>query len=748
MLQNTSEGAYVTFDVDDRDAGTFKHTFDGPAPSLLLAVSPKQSGVTFTTASDYQVTLPATYSNYVPETTNALMVGTPDGVTPNKFNFTHTCALLKITYANVPVGTTAFVLEASENISGTVSLTGTDLSDIEIANDNAGLTGSKVTLNLKNTVTATNSTVTFCVPVPTGSYDILEIYLKTADGKIAATDKSINKTITLNRGDVFTFPTVTLTAATVLTENFYSSKATENNYDCSSAFSTAANRADFDYTWSVGSGSSYVFTNGVRLGTGSATASIETSNMISGIDAGKVFAVKVYGAVWNTDGGKISVTYNGSTTTLDAANSAITTTTGTYSSSAFSNPTVFYFAKAESKNTLTIASSLKRIIIDKVEVVYGIVEQLPQVATPTFSEDEGDVDYETNLTISCATVGASIYYTTDGSTPDPTEPSQLYSGAITITDDVTVKAIAVKEDYRASAMASASYTVPQVATPSIDLKSNVITITCGTLSAQIRYTTDGTEPTGSSTLYSSTITVNPSDEYTLKAKAFKSGMKPSEMATRAIAYDDGSPVADPTFSKTSGTTWEYSTYITISSETEGSTIYYTTNGTTPTTSSSSGTAGAHTASVLVAPTMKAIAYKGGSSSDVSTATYNVTSTFTYSNSGGMTTTGGAQSGTLGSAIFAIANGALNEGKVDIRIYSGSSGTFSVPSGLVITKIVLTCTASGTSDYGPGKLSSSSGYSYSGKVGTWTGSANSVTLSASAQVRMTQVVVTYTNAPAE
>lgn len=75
-----------------------------------------------------------------------------------------------------------------------------------------------------------------------------------------------------------------------------------------------------------------------------------------------------------------------------------------------------------------------------------------------------------------------------------------------------------------------------------------------------------------------------------------------------------------------------------------------------------------------------------------------------------------------------------------RAYAGSQMTVSSSNGN-ITKIEVACTASGTSNYGPGKFSGE-GYSYSGKVGTWTGSAKSVSLSASAQVRITQIVVTY------
>ena len=60
----------------------------------------------------------------------------------------------------------------------------------------------------------------------------------------------------------------------------------------------------------------------------------------------------------------------------------------------------------------------------------------------------------------------------------------------------------------------------------------------------------------------------------------------------------------------------------------------------------------------------------------------------------------------------------------------------------ITNIEITCTAQSTSSYGPAKLSASPGsYSYLGYVGTWTGSAQSVTFTATQQARFTKIVVT-------
>lgn len=54
----------------------------------------------------------------------------------------------------------------------------------------------------------------------------------------------------------------------------------------------------------------------------------------------------------------------------------------------------------------------------------------------------------TSATLSCATAGASIYYTVDGSTP--TSASTAYSGAIALSDTTTVKAVAVKDGVSSS----------------------------------------------------------------------------------------------------------------------------------------------------------------------------------------------------------------------------------------------------------------------------------------------------------
>lgn len=78
------------------------------------------------------------------------------------------------------------------------------------------------------------------------------------------------------------------------------------------------------------------------------------------------------------------------------------------------------------------------------------------VSTPTFSPAGGTYTTAQTVTISCATSGATIYYTTDGTTPSAS--STVYNAAITINETTTLKAIAIKDD-TSSNVATATYTI-------------------------------------------------------------------------------------------------------------------------------------------------------------------------------------------------------------------------------------------------------------------------------------------------
>lgn len=77
-----------------------------------------------------------------------------------------------------------------------------------------------------------------------------------------------------------------------------------------------------------------------------------------------------------------------------------------------------------------------------------------------------------SATITCATVGAAIYYTLGTSPADPTSASTRYTGAVTMTDGQTIKAIAYKDGMKASEVTSKKYTTAQKLTYSFTIQTS------------------------------------------------------------------------------------------------------------------------------------------------------------------------------------------------------------------------------------------------------------------------------------
>ena len=114
----------------------------------------------------------------------------------------------------------------------------------------------------------------------------------------------------------------------------------------------------------------------------------------------------------------------------------------------------------------------------------GPVEPLPTVASPTFSPASCSFYPSANVTLSCATAGATIRYTLDGTTP--TASSTVYAGAIALSATTTVKARAFAAEMNPSAIASATYTRSEpaplvigkaVARPSTNYNGSVVSAT-------------------------------------------------------------------------------------------------------------------------------------------------------------------------------------------------------------------------------------------------------------------------------
>jgi hypothetical protein len=125
---------------------------------------------------------------------------------------------------------------------------------------------------------------------------------------------------------------------------------------------------------------------------------------------------------------------------------------------------------------------------------------------------------------------------------------------------------------------------PLAATPVFSPKAGTyttaqsVTITDVTAGAAIYYTSDGTTPTTASNLYGGPVTV--SSTQTLKAMAVASGYGNSAVGSAAYTIVAATPVFSP-----KGGTYTTAQSVTITDVTAGAAIYYTSDGTTPTTAS-------------------------------------------------------------------------------------------------------------------------------------------------------------------
>ena len=284
-----------------------------------------------------------------------------------------------------------------------------------------------------------------------------------------------------------------------------------------------------------------------------------------------------------------------------------------------------------SVNGATVASSISVNANDNTlyfESTAGLVQiessgTLALAATPSFTPAAGTFSSAQTVAISTTTPSATIYYTTDGSTP--TTSSSVYAGPITVSATETLQALAVATGYSNSTVGSAAYTITSVATtptftPAAGTYNSTQTVTISTTtpSATLYYTTNGSTPTTSSAVYSGPITVSATE--TLRAIAVAPGYSNSTVGS--AAYTITSVAATPSFTPAAGI-YSSTQTVTISATTPSATLYYTTNGSTPTTSSAvySGPV-----TVSATETLQAIAVAPSySNSTVGSAAYTITS---------------------------------------------------------------------------------------------------------------------------
>jgi len=195
---------------------------------------------------------------------------------------------------------------------------------------------------------------------------------------------------------------------------------------------------------------------------------------------------------------------------------------------------------------------------------------LPTLPSVTFSPATGsELPVSVTLSISGHS-GATIYYTTNGTTP--TTNSAVYSSAIGLTVETTIKAFGVESGYNNSSVGTAIYYLPTAPNPTISPASGSyyiplsVTISNSLSGAEIRYSTNGT----TWATYTNYLTFN--DDVVVRAKVVKAGYYDSATITNTYVVDPF-PIPATTIDPNGGVFTNAAT-ITLSNSTAGVLIEY------------------------------------------------------------------------------------------------------------------------------------------------------------------------------
>lgn len=336
-----------------------------------------------------------------------------------------------------------------------------------------------------------------------------------------------------------------------------------------------------------------------------------------------------------------------SITLYTSSDNSTWTTAGTFTkakgtqSVSISSPAANLYYKVE----FDCASGSSNGLITVSKVEYYIAGATPTCVQPTFSIASGAYTSTQSVELSTTTSGATIHYTTDGT--DPTASSSVYNSAIPVSSTTTIKAIAMKSGYDNSSIASATYAIVDHAGTQADpytVADALAVINAGVGMTNV-YATGIVKAIPYAYTSNNGITFNMVDniEDTDFLQAYKcTGTDAPNVVVGDVAVVYGNltyynnttyeftqgctlvslthsagTVLDPVFTPAAGG-YSGTKTVEITCATEGATIYYTTNGNDPTTSSN-----VYSSAIAVSSntTIKAIAYLNSNHSEVVTATY-------------------------------------------------------------------------------------------------------------------------------
>lgn len=237
---NTDAG-FKVYTCTDAATGTFGGVLEGATPSTV-AVYP--AGQYSLSTKELTVKMPASYE-YVATLAKTPMIAQISGSIDN-LAFKHIAALLKVSVKNVPPTATQLVLETDENIEGEFVISDCTVADAAITN--AGGSGKSVTVNFAAAGTFTD--MDFFIPIPTGTYDHFNLFLKDENGNKLAGRQFSGKTIArkdLASGDAISLPQLQLSDAIVLNDSQIGLRWSVSDFATTSAAITADKALDYKF---------------------------------------------------------------------------------------------------------------------------------------------------------------------------------------------------------------------------------------------------------------------------------------------------------------------------------------------------------------------------------------------------------------------------------------------------------------------------------------------------------------------
>ena len=286
------------------------------------------------------------------------------------------------------------------------------------------------------------------------------------------------------------------------------------------------------------------------------------------------------------------------------------------------NGTIYSGPVTINSETVLLAVAYTNGMVDSAvnTAIYNFVATGGTTALPVFNPPPGEYAAAQPVTITSATPGATIIYTTDGSTPN-TNNGTIYSAPVTISANTTLQAFAYATNLTASGLTSNNYVITgTAAAPVFSLPAGTytnfqsVTFSSATADASIRYTLDGSTPSEiAGTPYTGPVTI--ASNLTLNAIAYASGAADSTVSAASYTIVAAPPMFNPP-----GGNYTNAQSVAISSPTFGALIRYTTDGSAP--SETVGTLYSMPVTVNSNLTLNAIAYVTGMvDSAVSTAGY-------------------------------------------------------------------------------------------------------------------------------